>query len=175
MRLPILGIVLLTLLMAMPAAAQVVMDTQVIAAGGRNASSASYNLRCTVGQVALGVRTDPSYILELGFWHAAQNLVTDINPLDPYIWQLDQNHPNPFNPMTTVSYELPSESHVRLMIYNVRGELVKTLVDETQTAGHYSLNWDGRDNRGVGVASGVYFLRLSTADGELTRKMVLAR
>jgi len=175
MRLTVLGVVYLTFLMALPVVAQVAMETQTIAAGGRNASSASYNLRCTLGQVAIGIGTDPSYILELGFWHAVQNVITDVNPLDPYIWKLDQNHPNPFNPMTTISYELTTESHVRLTIYNVRGELVKTLMDETQLAGRHSLYWDGRDNRGVEVASGVYFLRLLSAQGELTRKMTLAR
>ena len=168
-------VMLLTLMLALPATAEIVMRTQVIAAGGRDTGSNGVNLRCTVGQTAIGLMNNPSFLLELGFWHKHQNSVTDVNPLDPYVWQLDQNFPNPFNPMTMVSYELPGQSQVRLVVYNVRGEQVRTLVDENQPAGRYSLNWDGRDDRGVGVASGVYFLRMTAAEGELTRKMVLAR
>jgi hypothetical protein len=72
----------------------------------------------------------------------------------PEAYQLFQNYPNPFNPMTTIAYQLPEVSKVELSIYNVAGQLIKTLVNETNNAGHYSVIWDAR-----GVDSGVYLYR----------------
>ena len=67
-------------------------------------------------------------------------------------------YPNPFNPTTTISYSLPSAGHLKLSIYNVRGQLVKTLIDGPRPAGaNQKAIWDGTDNRGSAAASGVYF------------------
>jgi hypothetical protein len=83
--------------------------------------------------------------------------------------------PNPFNPVTTVTYEAPADASVRLAIYNVAGRLVRTLVDGEVGTGHRTVVWDGRDDRGVEVDSGVYFC-LMEADGfHDTAKMVLMK
>jgi hypothetical protein len=89
---------------------------------------------------------------------------------------LDQNVPNPFNPVTTIGYSIPEEGRVALRVYDVTGRLVRTLVDGHQCAGVSQAIWRGNDNNGAPVASGVYFYRLST-EGEAaqTRKMVLLR
>ena len=88
----------------------------------------------------------------------------------PTEFGLSQNYPNPFNPTTTISYQLPVSSEIRLQIYNLQGRLVETLVSEMQDAGFYSLEWNGSD-----VASGVYFYRL-VADGFVSsHKMVLMK
>lgn len=88
---------------------------------------------------------------------------------------LHQNHPNPFNPQTTIAYDLPSTARVRLLVMDVSGKLVRTLVDETQAAGSRSVIWNGRDDNGNAVSSGVYFYVLDAGKERLTRKLVLLK
>jgi photosystem II stability/assembly factor-like uncharacterized protein len=88
---------------------------------------------------------------------------------------LRQNTPNPFNPTTSIEYVLPAAGAVTLTIYDVAGRRVATLVSEWQDAGAHDVIWNGRDNRGAEAPSGVYFYRLSTADGAVARKMVLLK
>lgn len=89
---------------------------------------------------------------------------------------LGQNHPNPFNPQTTIPYTLPAgATHVRLAIMDVAGKRVRTLVDETQSGGTKEVIWDGRDDRGGAVSSGVYFYVLDAGNRRLTRKLVLLK
>jgi hypothetical protein len=91
------------------------------------------------------------------------------------IHSLGQNYPNPFNPHTTVRYTVGEDARVRLRVYNGAGHVVRTLVDETVTAGEHTASWDGRDERGVSVASGVYFCRMQAGSVSLERKLVLIR
>jgi hypothetical protein len=96
----------------------------------------------------------------------------------PKAYALDQNSPNPFNPSTTISYEIPESTSgvkVALAVYNVRGQKVITLVDELKEAGRYSVNWDGRSQTGQHVSSGVYFYRLQAGDFSAVRKMVILK
>jgi len=86
-----------------------------------------------------------------------------------------ENYPNPFNPTTHIRFALPQAGHVRLDLYNVAGQQLRTLVDDQLTAGHYETTWDGRDKAGFNAASGVYFAVLQTANSRQTRSMVLAR
>ncbi|UCF04395.1 MAG: T9SS type A sorting domain-containing protein, partial [bacterium] len=88
---------------------------------------------------------------------------------------LYQNVPNPFNPMTTIRFDLPRAVHVKLCVYNVKGELIATLVDRHMTEGGKEVAWSAKDNRGRTVSSGVYFYRLIAGDFMQTRKMVLLR
>jgi hypothetical protein len=85
------------------------------------------------------------------------------------------NFPNPFNPKTTIAYELPEAGHVALRVYDVAGRLVRVLDDAEREAGPHSVAWDGTDDAGVGVGSGVYFCRLETPYGVETRSMVLLK
>ncbi len=86
-----------------------------------------------------------------------------------------QNFPNPFNPETEILYELPKDAQVRLVVYNILGQKVKTLVDERQRAGRYNIRWEGRDDSGEEVASGVYFYKIQAGDIEIAKKMLLIR
>ncbi len=98
-------------------------------------------------------------------------------PGDPVIGNfiLRQNYPNPFNPATAISYQLLAISQVDLLIYNLRGQKVRTLVQARQPAGRYEVKWDGRDDGGRPVPSGVYFYRLQAGGQAATRKMQLIR
>jgi hypothetical protein len=83
--------------------------------------------------------------------------------------------PNPFNPQTTISYDLPRDGQVQMSVYDVRGRHVRVLVDGVVNAGRHSVNWDGRDQGGRSAAAGVYFVRMIGPAGILTSKMVLAK
>lgn len=98
-----------------------------------------------------------------------------LTPEIPQEYQLFQNYPNPFNPKTTIRYQLPKPTGVTLQIYNLMGELVTTLVDEYQSTGNYKTTWNGKNQNGLEVASGVYFYSLITDDFVISNKMVLAR
>jgi PKD repeat protein/murein DD-endopeptidase MepM/ murein hydrolase activator NlpD len=91
------------------------------------------------------------------------------------VFGLDDNHPNPFNPQTVISYSLPSEQQVSLIIYDVRGRPVATLVDGVVSAGTHTTIWNGSDHTGHTVSSGVYFYRLTTNNNSSTRKMLLMK
>ncbi|MFQ6091412.1 MAG: FlgD immunoglobulin-like domain containing protein [bacterium] len=93
----------------------------------------------------------------------------------PTTFALDQNYPNPFNPETAIGYQLPETGHVTLAIYNVLGEKIRTLVASHLDAGRYSAVWDGRDESGHEVASGMYIYRLEVGDFVMARKMLLLK
>ncbi|UCG51421.1 MAG: T9SS type A sorting domain-containing protein [Candidatus Latescibacterota bacterium] len=88
---------------------------------------------------------------------------------------LQQNEPNPFNPTTSISFSLDREGEVSLVIYDVAGNVVTTLINRRIGAGTYSEEWNGRDNQGNAVSSGVYFYRLTAGNRRLTKKMVLLK
>ena len=93
----------------------------------------------------------------------------------PASFALYQNYPNPFNPATTIKYEVPEQARVVLKVMNLLGQEVRTLIDEDQSPGLYEVRWDGKDNNGQEVASGMYLYRLKTRDFVQVRKMVLSR
>jgi FlgD Ig-like domain len=88
---------------------------------------------------------------------------------------LHANQPNPFNPSTTIQYSLSRTTPVRLVIYDVSGRLVRSLVDAVQAAGDRQVTWDGRDSAGNAVGSGMYLYRLEAGETVLTRKMSLLK
>lgn len=88
---------------------------------------------------------------------------------------LKQNYPNPFNPTTTISFDMKSAGKANLAVYNVKGQLVKTLVNDNLTAGSHSILWNGLDNNNKQASSGVYFYKLSTNNHNEMKKMVLVK
>ena len=90
-------------------------------------------------------------------------------------YKLYNNIPNPFNPETTIKYELPKTSHVSLKIYNILGQEVKTLINDKKSAGIHQIKWDGTNNNGIKVNSGIYLYRLQTGDFVKTKKMILLK
>ncbi|HNX00263.1 MAG TPA: FlgD immunoglobulin-like domain containing protein [Candidatus Cloacimonadota bacterium] len=102
--------------------------------------------------------------------------VVGINdPVAPNYSMLKQNFPNPFNPSTTISFNLPKASDVTLNVYNVKGQLVKTLVKGSTPAGNHTINWNGTNSNNEGVGSGIYFYTLKTGNHTETRKMMLVK
>ena len=93
----------------------------------------------------------------------------------PGQFSLDQNRPNPFNPVTIISFSLPEQSQVVLQVFNIKGELVKTLTDGMMTTGHHNVVWDGTDAFGRHAASGMYLYRLKAGLRIETKKMILLR
>ena len=101
------------------------------------------------------------------------NTINDI--VIPKAINIAQNYPNPFNPITTIQYNLSVDSEVNIVIYDLMGKEVMTLVKEYKQVGQYQVNWDGRDNAGQLVSGGIYFYKLQVEDFIQTRKMVLLK
>ncbi|MFC1898287.1 C25 family cysteine peptidase [Candidatus Cloacimonadota bacterium] len=96
------------------------------------------------------------------------------DPISPNVLSA-KNYPNPFNPDTTISYSIPSDGKIELAIFNMKGQKVKQLVHDIQVAGSYSINWNGKDNSGSLVSSGIYFYQITTSEKSLKRKMLLLK
>jgi hypothetical protein len=90
-------------------------------------------------------------------------------------FELEQNYPNPFNPSTTIEYELNGSNNVKLQIFDIKGELVKTLVNDFQDSGNYKVIWNGTNSRGEKLTSGVYFYSIQTKNNISTKKMILLK
>lgn len=100
-----------------------------------------------------------------------ENQTTDL----PNSFSLSHNYPNPFNPETRIDYALPRGCNVKLIIYNILGQKVKTLVDEFQIAGFKTVRWNGRDDQRQECGSGIYFYRLEAGEFSQTNKMILLK
>jgi len=93
----------------------------------------------------------------------------------PERFSLSKNYPNPFNPSTTIRYGLPKPTNVSLKIYNVNGRLVRTIVDQVQEFGYYSIVWDACNDIGTKMASGIYFYQIITSEFIATEQMLLLK
>jgi hypothetical protein len=93
----------------------------------------------------------------------------------PFSFALQQNYPNPFNPQTTISYQVPVTSDVKVEVYNLKGQLVRTLVDQRVNQGRYTVVWNGDNSSGQIVSSGVYFVKMTAGKFKQVRKMTLVR
>ena len=102
-----------------------------------------------------------------------ENSTQEGNEISNY--SLLQNYPNPFNPNTCIEFDLARTCQVRLEIYNILGNKVKTLVNDKLGAGHKSITRDGKDDQGKEVASGIYFYRLKAGEFTLTKRMLLLK
>jgi len=119
---------------------------------------------------------------KIKYYDVRTDVKSNEESLVPSNFSLKQNYPNPFNPSTTLPFSLKVQGstfkgpiHTTLKIYNILGQLVRTLVDEEKLPGRYEVVWDGKDDRGKEVTSGVYFYRLESSGSTETRKMILLR
>ena len=95
--------------------------------------------------------------------------------LIPTKYVLFQNYPNPFNPNTTIWFGIRKNGNVLLQIYNLKGQLVKTLVSNEMKAGYHFKTWDGKDENGQSVSSGIYLYKFTSGNTSITKRMVLIR
>lgn len=86
-----------------------------------------------------------------------------------------QNYPNPFNPNTTISFDLKSEQHIELCIYNIKGQKVKTLINEKMQTGKHQIKWDGLNNSNKAIASGIYFYNIKAGNQTFSKKMLMLK
>jgi len=101
--------------------------------------------------------------------------VVEVDVPEPLTFEMEQNYPNPFNPSTVITYQLPQVGMVTLEIYNAFGEKVRMLVNNMQEAGNYEVEWDGKNNSGNQLSSGIYLYRISAGNYVKVMKMVLLR
>ena len=104
---------------------------------------------------------------------ASCNQVSILNEVIPNTYQLYNAFPNPFNPNTTLSYELPEDAMVNFTIYDMMGRIVRNLVSSQQIAGYKSVQWNATNNQGLPVSAGVYLYSIQAGDFRQTKKMVL--
>ena len=125
----------------------------------------------------------PELVVELGptlqnrkGLQSGSEMLAAVAPVSvPTEFALSGNYPNPFNPETSIEYDLPIATAVELMIYNLRGQIVRVLANEFQEAGAKAIQWDGKNTFGREVASGIYFVRLSARNHSFSRKILLQK
>ncbi len=115
----------------------------------------------------------------LGAYSFNMNVVTSVNEDNsnslPLSYSLYQNYPNPFNPTTNIKYTIPKGAYVKLVVYNILGKQIKTLVSTEQNAGTHIVQWNGTNDYGSKVASGIYFYRITAGDFVNVKKMILLK
>ena len=159
--------------------AQTRIENSVFGNGSTPTGNGSNRIIGTVGQPAIGQSAGGANGVAGGFWAQNADVVTSVTdpPSEalPTQFRLHQNYPNPFNPETTIRYDLAKPVEVRLTVFDVLGRAVRTLVAHKQAAGAHSAVWDGRDDLGRQLASGVYVYRLEAGDFTKSAKMLLLK
>lgn len=147
-----------------------------MASAGSTGSSPSYMLSVSMGQsTPLGTGFSSGKTLLAGFW-SRYWIPTDVEGA-PSVFRNDlfQNFPNPFNPVTTIEYSVSHAALVRVLIFAVNGQRLRTLVNENKSPGRHRVIWDGKNESGIMVSSGIYFYRLEIGSYSYVRKMVVLR
>lgn len=148
-----------------------------IAPGDYSIHASKFNLE---EGVVNGINLNGSTALAASGVNFLLNSVTSVEEIGsiieiPTAFGLSKNYPNPFNPTTTIEFKVPEVSNVKITIYNVLGQSVKTLVNENFTTGNYKVSWNGTNEAGLLVSSGIYFYRLEAGDFSQTNRMLLLK
>ena len=173
-------IVYIILILAIPLKAQEFsLKKAVFGTSGGIIENEQTVVRFTLGQTLFQKQLNEDLSIFWGFWistYVATDADTE-NPTPQFIFELKQNYPNPFNPVTTIPYSIGGHNpaFVNLRIYDVKGALVRTLVSEYKAPGVYHALWDGKNEFGRSVSSGIYFYRIQGYNFIKTKKLVLLR
>ena len=152
------------------------MRSSVIGSAGAPMAGANFRANATLGQpTPTGILSGAGGTLYAGFWGPLSYLTPAGDIETPLSNKLFQNYPNPFNPATAIDYSVAAECRVEIVIYDVGGRRIKTLVNETRAPGIYKAFWDGRNDRGAPVATGLYFYRARIGAYDSVKKMVLLK
>jgi len=123
--------------------------------------------------------TSVNWVLRADAFRFSKHVETSVSwrnsPSQPTICSLEQNYPNPFNPETSIKYYIPHDVHVTIMIFNILGQHVTTLIDEKQLAGTYTIRWDGCDITGSPVSSGTYIYQMKANNFVSSKKMLILK
>ncbi len=142
--------------------------------GGGVSGGSGVSVHSIFGQSFVGMAQNDSYTVGAGFWYAVQSsTVTSVERIDdmiPHEFRLDQNFPNPFNPSTTIKFAIPQQAHVVLIVYDLMGRVVTTLIDEQLAPGEYTAAFDAGS-----IASGMYLYRIKAGSHVTTRRMILLK
>ena len=154
--------------------AQTKLSNYVLGSGGAIISNSNHILSLTIAQPIIGNTSNTLNTSNIGFWYQYAKTITDVEDRwmfeIPKQFELHQNYPNPFNPTTVIRYGIPKESTVKLVVYNILGEMVKTLIENKQKAGSYEVNFNASN-----LATGIYIYRIQAGDFVETKKMVLMK
>lgn len=172
-----LGALIALLVAAAPASAQT-LERRAASGGAVAASGGGVTLRATVGETGVvGLSGGSGLVLGQGFWaNVFRAIATDMPESGPvvrsFVNALGGNAPNPFRTDTAITYSVASPSHVSLRIFDVAGRRVSTLEDRVVPSGEFRARWDGRNDEGRSVASGVYFYRIDIGGWSRTERLV---
>lgn len=160
--------------------AQIKLAHYVVGNGAVISSNSANTLSATIGQSLVGSTSNSLHSTDLGFWQQYSQTITDVEDMwmyeVPKQFELYQNYPNPFNPTTVIRYGIPKESSVKVIVYNILGEMVVLLVNTTQKTGYYEVSFSASN-----LASGVYIytIQSKTLDGSKdfrsVKKMILLK
>jgi hypothetical protein len=154
------------------------LKTSVFGAAGSPGASPSFSGNGTLGQsTPPGIGLGTAKALYAGFWQIRHGgaYPTAVDRPPPLRNELSAVRPNPFNPSTTVEYAVSSGGAVSLRIYDLKGELLRNLVDEVQPPGRYAIRWDGTGDDGRALASGLYLCRMEIDGFAAVRKMLMLK
>ncbi len=172
-------LLLLATLSAVPAPARAAaqITRSLLGAGGGSVTGSPHALRYSVGQALAGGASGATIRIASGFWlPAGGSTGLPGEDLLPAVFRYRGNHPNPFNPCTTLAFELPAPAaRASLRIVDALGRQVAVLHEGPLAAGRHQLVWDGRDARGQACSSGLYFSLLETPTDRATGKLTLLR
>ncbi|MFH1373233.1 MAG: T9SS type A sorting domain-containing protein [bacterium] len=148
----------------------------VINSGGAVGSTSNYTIHSGIGEAVIDNEGSGHYT---GSGYLSPGSPTPVEDCEtanqPASFELSQNYPNPFNPSTTIEFTLPERSFVNLCVYNIVGQKVAVLLSENLSAGYKRVTWDGKDQHGTDIATGVYLYKLSAGEYTESRKMLLIR
>ncbi len=147
--------------------------------GGGTLTSTDFQGQATIGQTAIGNLSSSNILAKIGFWYPlpltgiTEQKDDEIFNTNSLITKLYNAFPNPFKSQTTIRYSLSNSSKLSLVIYDASGRIIRKLINQEIPAGIYTINWNGTDDRGQKIASGIYFYKLQTPDHCQVKKLLL--